>query len=119
MGCEYDCETPDEARGKLVRNFATWRTFDHLHRVCCGEINDRSAQSKVNAVLAAGGLTSAFAAVAMSTGADTVFVGWAHEMLPKLACQLRRAARKAGSPDDRYYFLAMAGRARQLAKFGE
>jgi Met-zincin/Domain of unknown function (DUF5117) len=80
---------------------------------------DRSAQAKANAALVNGGTTSAFAAVATSTAADTVFVGWAHDMLPKLARQLRRAARKARTPDDRFHFWAMAVRAQQIAQEGK
>lgn len=77
---------------------------------------DRSKQAKTNAALVSGGTTSAFAAIVSSTGADTVFVGWAHDMLPKLARRLRRAARKARTSDDRFHFWAMAALAQQIAQ---
>lgn len=69
-----------------------------------------------DALVAQVGVTQAFAASITASSAETVFPGWARDMLPKLANRLDAAAEDADNPDDRFHFVAMAARARQLVR---
>ncbi|WP_347309952.1 zinc-dependent metalloprotease [Defluviimonas sp. SAOS-178_SWC] len=78
---------------------------------------DRAERVKARQDFATGaGVTYPFAASITASNGETVFPAWAREMLPNLAKRLDTAAARAANPDDRYHFLSMAARARQLVQ---
>ncbi|MCA1298648.1 zinc-dependent metalloprotease [Stappia indica] len=111
-----------EALWSNLSSAPTWRRvlqrayLDNIAAILKEErTSNRADRLKARSAMAQG-LTAAFAASITSSSAETVFPGWARDMLPKLADRLEIAADEAGTADERYHFLAMAARARQLAR---
>ncbi|MDK3075248.1 zinc-dependent metalloprotease [Sedimentitalea sp. JM2-8] len=108
-----DLETAPNWRRSLQRAY-----LDRLAAILAEEkAMDRAQRMKLRRELAGGsGLSYPFAASLTASNGETVFPAWAREMLPKLAERLDVAAARAVSSDDRYHFLSMATRARQVVQ---